>query len=216
MRAAEQSEDPLALASAARAATHALLMLGRFDEALALGDAAARWIAAEARGGDPQALSLSGMLFLRTALAAARRQDRATASELLTRAEEAAERLGSDGNHWQTGFGPTNVELHRLSAWLDLDDPGSVVERGASVRPTNLPGERQVTHAIDMSRALSMLARDDHALRVLLDAEHRAPQLVRHSTAVREVVRTMYRRSPVSSGRSSPLMALAERCRAVR
>ncbi|GGI71768.1 transcriptional regulator [Saccharopolyspora subtropica] len=216
MQAADQAEDPLVLASAARAGTHALLAVGRFDEALSLGETAARWMAPALREGDPGALSLYGMLFLRTAVAAARRQDRRTATELLNQASTAAERLGKDANYWQTGFGPSNVELHRLSAALDLGDVANVVERGEAVRPTHLPIERQVTHAIDLARALSMLARDDDALRVLLDAEQKAPQLVRHSSMVREVVRTMYRRAPVSNGKSSPLLGLAERCRAVR
>ncbi|GAA0538874.1 helix-turn-helix transcriptional regulator [Saccharopolyspora thermophila] len=216
MQAADQAEDPLVLASAARAGTHALLAVGRFDEALSLGETAARWMAPALREGDPGALSLYGMLFLRTAVAAARRQDRRTATELLNQASTAAERLGEDANYWQTGFGPSNVELHRLSAALDLGDVANVVERGEAVRPIHLPIERQVTHAIDLARALSMLARDDDALRVLLDAEQKAPQLVRHSSMVREVVRTMYRRAPVSNGKSSPLLGLAERCRAVR
>ncbi|GAA2790530.1 helix-turn-helix transcriptional regulator [Saccharopolyspora taberi] len=216
MQAADQSESPLVLASAARAGTHALLAVGRFDDALSLGETAARWLGPEIREGDPGALSLYGMLFLRTAVAAARRQDRQTTRELLRQAGTAADRLGEDGNYWQTGFGPTNVELHRLSAALDLGDVANVVESGAAVRPTHLPVERQVTHAIDLARALSQLARDDEALRVLLDAESQAPQLVRHSSMVREVVRTMYRRAPVSSGKSSPLLGLAERCRAVR
>jgi transcriptional regulator with XRE-family HTH domain len=216
MHAADQSEDPLVLASAARAGTHALLAVGRFDEALSLGETAARWMAPELRKGDPGALSLYGMLFLRTAVAAARRQDRRTANELLNQAGTAAERLGQDGNYWQTGFGPSNVELRRLSAALDLGDVANVVERGQAVRPTHLPVERQVTHAIDLARALSMLARDEEALQLLLDAEQQAPQLVRHSSTVREMVRTMYRRSPVSNGKSSPLLGLAERCRAVR
>lgn len=62
------------------------------------------------------------MLHLRTAVAAARRQDRQSAEELLEHAERSAVQLGEDGNYWQTGFGPTNVELHRLSAGLDLGD----------------------------------------------------------------------------------------------
>lgn len=216
MQAADQSEDALVLASAARAGTHALLAVGRFDEALSLGETAARWMTPELRDGNPGALSLYGMLYLRTAVAAARRQDRRTATELLGQADAAARRLGKDANYWQTGFGPSNVELHRLSASLDLGDVTQVVERGQAVRPTHLPVERQVTHAIDVALALSMLARDDEALDMLLDAEQMSPQLVRHSSMVREVVRTLYRRAPVSNGKSSPLLGLAERCRAVR
>jgi len=122
MSAADNADDPLALASAARAATHGLLAVGRYDDAIELGRAAHDWLSSQLHGDDPEALSLIGMLDLRMALAAARRQDRATTRELLARAERAADRLGEDANYWQTAFGPTNVVLHRIAAALDLGD----------------------------------------------------------------------------------------------
>ena len=216
MRAADESGDPLVLASAARAATHALLSVGRYEDALSLGETAARWLSPRIAEGDPEALSLFGMLHLRTAVAAARHQDRATATELLGRAARAAEQLGVDANYWQTGFGPTNVELHRLSAGLDLGDVAWVAEHGQQVGAEDLPVERRVTHMIDVARALSYLAKDTEALDLLLNAERQAPALVRHSASVREMVKDMHRRSPVTGGsRSSELLAFAQRCRAV-
>jgi transcriptional regulator with XRE-family HTH domain len=215
MQAADTADDPLVLASAARSGTHALLAVGRFEDALELGDAAARWLTPRMNDGDADALSLYGMLHLRSATAAARQQDRGIANDLLAKAETAAESLGEDGNYWQTGFGPTNVALHRVSAGLDLGDVSFIVDQG-QVDASALPVERQVMHLIDYARALSLLARDDDALQVLLSAEDKSPQLVRHSAIAREVVRTMYRRAPVTAGRkSSLLLALAERCRAV-
>jgi hypothetical protein len=57
----------------------------------------------------------------------------------------------------------------------------------------------------------------DDALQALLQAEQKSPTIVRHNTMMREVVRSMYRRAPASAGRkSSALLALAERCGAVR
>lgn len=182
-----------------------------------LGTTAARWLAARVEQGDPAALSLFGMLHLRSAVAAARHQDRVTASELLDRATAAAAQLGVDANHWDTAFGPTNVELHRFSVALDLGDVAQVADRGRSVTAENLPVERRVTHLIDVARALTHLARDAEALSLLLGAEREAPGLVRHSASVRESVKAMYRRSPVTGGRrSSDLLALAQRCRVVR
>lgn len=216
MQAADTADDPLVLASAARSGTHALLAVGRFDDALQLGDAAARWLGPRMREGDPAALSLYGMLHLRSAVAAARDQERSVAYELLAKAEEAAESLGEDANYWQTGFGPTNVALHRMSAGLDLGDIAFVVDHSGEINASPLPVERQVTHMIDHARALSLVARDEDALQVLLSAEEKSPQLVRHSSTAREVVRTLYRRAPVTAGKkSSLLLALAERCRAV-
>jgi transcriptional regulator with XRE-family HTH domain len=216
MQAADQADDPLVLASAARAGTHALLAVGRYDDALELGLAASSWLAPRVIGVDPAALSLMGMLHLRMAVAAARRQDRSEATALLRQADEAAERLGEDGNYWQTGFGPTNVALHRVSTALDLGDVAFVVDRGPGLNADHLPVERSVSHRIDVARALSYVAQDDAAVDLLLEAESSAPQLVRHNPAVREVVRTVYRRSPVTAGlKSSRVLALAERCRAV-
>lgn len=130
MRAADESDDPLVLASAARSGTHALLANGRYDDALELGNTAAAWLASQVSVHDPVALSLLGMIHLRAAVAAARHQDRPTATGLLDRAEELASDLGSDENYWQTGFGPTNVLLHRLSIELDLDNVSYVVQHG--------------------------------------------------------------------------------------
>ena len=74
-----------------------------------------------------------------------------------------------------------------------------------------------LTHLIDLARALSLVAKDEEALQTLLTAERISSGIVRHSVVVREVVRSMYRRAPASGGaKSSPLLALAERCRAVK
>jgi transcriptional regulator with XRE-family HTH domain len=65
MSAADNADDPLALASAARAATHGLLAVGRYDDAIELGSAAYGWLSSQLREQDPEALSLAGMLDLR-------------------------------------------------------------------------------------------------------------------------------------------------------
>ena len=215
MTAAEQSGDPVALASAARAGTHALLAVGRFDEAVDLGDTAAEWLKGQISEEDPAALSVLGMLYLRTAVAAAHRQDRSTSNHLLALASEKARILGHDGNYWHTSFGPTNVALHRVATGLSLDDVSWVIEQGSRIDSSHMPVERSVAHKIDLARANSYQARDDDALTYLLDAEESAPQLVHHSAVVREVVKAMLRRARASMTRESPLGGLAERCRAI-
>ncbi|MGW3149100.1 hypothetical protein ACWDG1_31370 [Streptomyces sp. NPDC001177] len=113
---------------------------------------------------DPAALSLLGMIRLRVAVAAARHQDRPTATSLLDRAEELADDLGSDENYWQTGFGPTNVLLHRLSVEQDLDNVSYVLEHGR-INVDHMPRERSVSHRIDFARALSLSGQGDEASR---------------------------------------------------
>lgn len=78
MRGADESDDPLVLASAARSGTHALLANGRYDDAWELGNTAAAWLSSRVADNDPAALSLLGVIHLRAAVAAARHQDRPT------------------------------------------------------------------------------------------------------------------------------------------
>lgn len=216
MRAADESGDPLVLASAARSGTHALLANGRYDDALELGNTTSAWLSARVDASDPAALSLLGTMHLRAAIAAARHQDRATATSLLDRAEALADQLGSDENYWQTSFGPTNVLLHRLSAELDLDNISYVIERG-QVDVDHMPSERAVTHRIDYARALSIANRGEEAFAELRKAERTSPQLVRNNPRVRDTLRDLIKRSPVTSGtRSSEVFVMAQRCRAVQ
>jgi transcriptional regulator with XRE-family HTH domain len=216
MRAADESGDPLVLASAARSGTHALLANGRYDDAMELGNTASAWLSARVDESDPAALSLLGMIHLRAAIAAARQQDRATATSLLTRAEVLADRLGSDENYWQTSFGPTNVVLHRLSAELDLDNISYVVEHGR-INVDHMPPERGVSHRIDYARALSLAGQGDNAFAELRTAERASPQLVRNNPRVRDTLRDLIKQSPITgSARSSELFTMAQRCRAVQ
>jgi transcriptional regulator with XRE-family HTH domain len=216
MQAADSSDDPLVLASAARSGTHALLANGRYEAAMQLGDATANWLAPRVADSDPSALSLLGMIHLRAAVAAARHQDRPTATRLLDRAEELADDLGSDENYWQTGFGPTNVLLHLLSIELDLDNIAYVVENGR-INVDHMPQERSVSHRIDFARALSLAGHGDEAFAELRTAERTSPQLVRNNPRVRETLRDLTKQSPVTAGaRSSEVFVMAQRCRAVQ
>ncbi|WP_329053921.1 helix-turn-helix domain-containing protein [Streptomyces violaceus] len=216
MRAADESEDPLVLASAARSGTHALLANGRYDDALELAMTASRWLSARIKESDPAALSLRGMIYLRAAIAAARHQDRSTVKDLLDRAEVLADRLGSDENYWHTCFGPTNVMLHRLSAELDLDNVSYLVEHG-EIDVDHIAAERSVSHRIDHARALSLTGRVDDAFTQLRTAESTSPQLVRNNPRVRDTLRDLIKQAPVTGGApSSELFVMAQRCRAVQ
>src|SRR5918994_1840712 len=61
-----------------------------------------------------------GVLLLNGAMAAARIGDSATVRDLVNGAEEAATELGGDYNHYWTCFGPTNVQLHKAAAAVEL------------------------------------------------------------------------------------------------
>jgi hypothetical protein len=216
MYAADQTDDPLVLASAARAGTHALLASDRFADAVEMGSNAVNWLRVQLKDNDPAALSLLGMILLRTAVAAARRGDRAEALDLIEQAQRAADQLGRDANYWQTGFGPRNVMLHRFSALLDLGDIDFVVKHGAQFETDGMPVERRACHMIDVARALEMARRDEEATQLLLQAEQIAPHLVHRGPGVQRAVRSMYRRTTHRSRSSwASLGQLAQRCGAI-
>lgn len=216
MHAADVSENPLVLASASRSGTHALLANGRFGDALELAHTTAAWLQPRITQHDPAAISLLGMIYLRAAVAAARHQDRSTAAELLRLATDLGNELGEDANHWKTSFGPTNVVLHRISAALDLEDIQFVTANG-DVPVDHMPAERGMSFRIDVARGYSLAGQDDDALSTLQVAERKSPQLVRNNPRVRDTLRDLLKRAPVSGGaRSSELFKMAQRCRAVQ
>ena len=77
-----------------------------------------------ANGHDAQVVTLAGN--------AADSLDRDTAHAMLEEATRAATRLGDDGNDRWTGFGATNVLLHRVNIALTLGDAGTLPIRLAS------------------------------------------------------------------------------------
>jgi len=115
--------------------------------------AAAGALEAELSSGSPAHLSLYGALLMKGAMAAAYQGDRVISRALLGEADTIARRLGGDANHWFTAFGPTNVNVHRVSAAVALGDGGAAVQHAKSAHPTQLPVlERRAQYLVDVAR----------------------------------------------------------------
>jgi hypothetical protein len=219
------------LGSLFRSVAHSLLSTGQYAAAVRLTEHAADYLRGElalrspatdpglaqllsgpdhGRTGD-DLLSVYGTLLLAGAMAAARNEDRATTRDFLAEADRAARRLGRDGNHMWTSFGPTNVAIHRVATAAELGDMQIAADLGPRLDTTALPTERRVRHALEVARALSTRNRTDQALDVLLDAEQLAPEQVRYHFLSRQLVLTWVR-----NHRGKPtyqLDALAKRLR---
>jgi transcriptional regulator with XRE-family HTH domain len=208
-QAAQRSGDIVIIGSLFRSVAHALLSTGRYHEATQLVRDGAAFLHPGLGNGSPEYLSVYGTLFLVGSLAAAREEDRPSAQDFLREADETASRLGQDGNHLWTAFGPTNVAIHRVASAMDLGDVQVAVDLGPRIDTSNLPVERRVRHAMETARALSAWNRTNEALTTLLAAERLAPEQVRHHALSRRLVQNWMRR-----GRSRPsfeLAALAQR-----
>ncbi|MFJ9408917.1 helix-turn-helix domain-containing protein [Streptomyces sp. NPDC101393] len=213
LAAAQQSGNNTITGSLFRSVTHCLLSTGRFETAAQLVRDAAGFLQSGLAEPTPAYLSVYGTLFLTGAMAAARAEDRASTQEFLREAESAATRLGANGNHMWTAFGPTNVEIHRVATAGELGDIQIAAELGPQVDTSGLPVERRVRHSLEVARALSAWNRTDDALAVVLDAEELAPEQVRHHYMSRELVLGWIRGT---RGRPTrPIADLADRLRVV-
>jgi len=203
-QAAQRSGSQVVVGSLFRSVAHALLSTGRYRESTQLVQNGAEYLQSGLANASPEYLSVYGTLFLVGSLAAARDDDRQTAQTFLREADQVATRLGRDGNHLWTAFGPTNVAIHRVASAMDLGDVQVAIDLGPRIDTSGLPVERRVRHAMETARALSAWNRTDEALATLLDAERLAPEQVRHHALSRRLVQSWMRR-----GRSRPSFELA-------
>jgi hypothetical protein len=159
-------------------------------------------------GQTPESLSVYGALLLRGAVAAAQGDDRRTAGELLGEAEEAARRLGRDGNYCWTAFGPVNAAVHRVSIAVTLGDAGTAIDaaRATPVGAISVT-ERKATLLIDTARAFLQRGRHENAYRALRAAHQAAPEEVTGRAAIRDLVRDLAATAPVTVRRDASQFA---------
>ncbi len=140
MAVSQRAGDQMLAGTATTRVALALLALGRSRAALEINVNIANRLAPGSEGNEtsPERLSVYGQLLLQGAMAAARIGDSATVRDLLASAQEAADQLGGDFNYYWTCFGPTNVQLHRAAAAVELGEGRQAVERAREDQPGRL------------------------------------------------------------------------------
>lgn len=187
-RAASISQDPVAMAASARIMTHALMSNGHSTQARQLAEDAAETLRRGTRLASTDAVAVYGALLLRGAIAAARDENRDSARAMLDEASHAAGRLGYDGNDRWTGFGATNVLLHRVNIALTLGDAGTAIALARQVPLDKIRlAERKATLFVDMARAYTQWGRYEHGLNALRTAYDVAPEEIRCRPAVQRI-----------------------------
>ncbi len=209
---AQRAGDQLLAGIASLRIGNALLALGRARPALEVSvNIANRLAPCSGTEATPERLSVYGMLLLSGAMAAARIGDGATVRDLIGNAEDAAHRLGSDLNHYWTCFGPTNVQLHRAAAAVELGEGRLAVETHDSMDQEGfhaLLPERRAHHYIDLARGLAQVGDIERASEMLLEGDRVAPSEVRCRPIAHEVMSDVLRRTRGMP--SAPVAELAE------
>lgn len=213
VQAAERSGDPVVMAASARHLVDAMFHSGEGAAAIALAAAVAQRLEVDLVARGPHGLSTLGMLHLKAAIAAAHIEARTAVPDLLDAAQESAARLGVDGNAMWTAFGPTNVQLHRVSAAIRLyDGPGAVTAAAGIAAPQRdaLPRERRANHLVDLARGQTLAGHRTEAVDTLLRAEGLAPQEVHCRPQTTKLVADLRLLGAGTAQRR--LRALADRC----
>lgn len=188
-RAAAISQDPCAMATSARIMTHALMSSGHSNQAQQLAEDAAENLRLATQLASNDAVAVYGALLLRGAIAAARDDNRDDAQAMLDEASHAARRLGYDGNDRWSGFGTTNVLLHRVNVALALGDAGTAIAlaRQVPLDKINL-AERKASLFVDAARAYTQWGRYEQGLNALRSAYQVAPEEIQCRPTVQRIV----------------------------
>ncbi|MFE6099700.1 helix-turn-helix domain-containing protein [Streptomyces laurentii] len=220
--AAERSENPVIMASAARHLGDAMSNHGQAEAAAEFILAAARRLEPELLRSGPEGYSVLGMLYLKAAMAAAavaEADDRSPdlharrVPVFLSQAEEYAERLGHDGNELWTSFGPTNCVLYRVSTHVQLNEGADAVAAAADIPGegfAGLPRERRAHLLADRALGELQAGLREKAVDTLLSAEQLAPEEVRCRPRTKSTVENL-RLLGVGTAEGR-LRALSNRC----
>jgi transcriptional regulator with XRE-family HTH domain len=204
----QRAGDQLLAGIASYRVGSALLALGRARPALEVNVNIANRLSPGADQATPERLSVYGMLLLNGAMAAARIGDSATVRDLVSGAEQAATALGGDYNHYWTCFGPTNVQLHRAAAAVELGDGRTAVETHQAIDQESFAAllpERRAHHYLDIARGYTQIGDVEKASEMLLEGDRLAPSEIRCRPLAHEVLSDVLRRT-----RGTPTAPIAE------
>ncbi len=175
---------------------HAFLSAGKLEQAERAADVAAGVLERHVHGESTDALSLWGALHLVIAVAAARRGHSDGAWLAISRAQDAARRLGADydDDKFDTEFGAQNVAVHAVSVAVELGDAAEALRRAKVVDAGLLSPERRARLLVDVARAHAQTRKGAAAIQALEEAEQLAPEMVRCHWLARETVLDLLRR----------------------
>lgn len=199
--------DPVMLGLSAWSLGHAATGCGAYGRALRIADAAAAELDPHRTVTD--APEMHAQLIMLSAFGHLAQGRRDEAEARVAESEAIAERTG-DVPTLGLNFGPTNINVWRISMEVDGGDPGKAIEIAGRTNPSAVTVSRQTAFYSDTGRALARIGKDAEAIRMLLTAERLAPQRFRSSRLVQETTRTLLDRSRRRAG-GPELRGLAER-----
>ncbi|QCX81028.1 Helix-turn-helix protein [Streptomyces sp. YIM 121038] len=209
MRAAEDADDPLRIATAQWNLGHALLAAGQPSEAEEMALRAAEQVAT-AQMPEVERQAMRGALQLVAVLGAARRRRWWEARErLVEHAAPAARKVPDNSNIGWTVFGSTNIALHALSIEMEAGETGEALHTADAIDTAGLPSvEREFTFGLEVAACHSQRRDDAAALLSLLSLEAIAPEDLARTPLARQLVLTVIRRARAMHARQAEKLAV--------
>lgn len=153
MAAAQEADEPLALAGAAWTLAIVQRSGGDMDGAMELAVEAAELLRPRLEDGADEVRAMYGALQLHAATTAARAGREGDAWRYWDEGARVAERLPAGYHHPWTQFGTSNVELHAVSIGADLSKSATAKERAEQINPDTIPSrERRARLMVEIAR----------------------------------------------------------------
>lgn len=186
--ASQLASDPLL--AAVRQYMRALVYFREGEHTIGLRLIAAGHRILDQADGGVEAQAVRGQLHLGATVIGARAQEEDTVENHLAEARRLAAETGEAGHvHWLS-FGPTNVDLHEVSARVEMREYGQAINMAEAVHmPREWATSRRAHFYIDLARAEMETGRTDAALQDLVTARRMAPQQTRYHPGARETIK---------------------------
>ncbi|MFI6588343.1 helix-turn-helix domain-containing protein [Embleya sp. NPDC050493] len=205
-RSAHDADDPLRIAAADWNLGHVLLNDGEPEAAETVARHAAATLGPWREHRERAAMY--GALHLVVAVALARRRMWWHAREVIRDHAHPAAGVSGEGNIHHTVFGPSNVQLHRVSIEMESGEAATALRLARDVDPYALPSvERRATHLLELTRCHEQRREDPAVLLHLRQAEETAPEDVHNSLLAQDMVRDLRRRARPSYSREVAALA---------
>lgn len=206
MLAAQEADQPLALAGAAWTLGMVQRSAGDTDGAMDLAAEAAALLESRLEDGADELRGMYGALHLHAATTAARAGREGDAWRHWDTASAVAERLGGYWHPWTT-FGNANVALHAVSISADLSKSAEAHARADQVDPDTIPSrERRARLAVEIARGYHQRRDWAAALHWLEEAYATSNDSVHYSPTARQMTaETVEHGGPLISRRARSL-----------
>jgi transcriptional regulator with XRE-family HTH domain len=206
MMAAQDADQPLALAGAAWTLGMVQRSAGDTDGALGLAADAAALLEPRLEDGTDELRAMYGALQLHAATTAARAGRDGDAWRHWDTADATARRLGGYNHPW-TMFGAANVKLHAVSISADLSRSGQAHDHAEQIDPDEIPSrERRGRLGVEIARAYHQRHDYPATLLWLEQAYATSHDSVRYSPTARQMTAdTVDRGGPLISRRARSL-----------